>query len=328
MTQADKQLIDRLLKRNRRWAQKWAAFEDQIASELASILRGIEAGKRRLVLSFIDRLSISESGVIENTIANQRVVLKMIREVGGYNAGLTTPRSPLGKWISTHFEKSAVLGIRKAIDTVAIVDKAMLPAKGYQAQAALRLATKAQDEVVLALMKRGDADLDILRREFVKQIFDPNGTTDVLRQRLIDTGQIEGMLDSAGRRVTADERADRIARYEPQTISRMAHDEAINDFYYGGEAPGPDEQFRLWDAVMDARTTASHAARHQKVLTVEEWQTHDWGDGQYGLPPTRPRCRCDAIFVDPSWFSEETREKHFENRLRVEPMEQEGVASA
>jgi hypothetical protein len=134
------------------------------------------------------------------------------------------------------------------------------------------------------------------------------------------------MLDSAGRRITADERADRIARYEPQTLSRKTHDESINDFYYDGDAPGLDEQFRLWDTTIDNRTSPSHRRRHQIILTIGEWQIHSWGDGQYGLAPTRSRCRCDSIFVVPAWFSKETQEKQFMNRIRVTPLEQEIAA--
>ena len=322
MTHNDEILIRRLLKKNRRWQERWSVFEDVIKDDLAEILRGVEATKRRTVLGFINRLALDENGVILNSPDNTRTVLEMLKSVGKLNREIIEPGAPYAKWVTKNFEKSGVMGIRKALDTVKIADSARLPAKGYRARSAMRQVTQARDMMFRQVHDRGNMDLGVLRRAFMRNITDPQGNADTLRLELTKSGQIEGMLDSAGRRVTASERADRIARYEPQTLARKAHDEAINDFYYDGQAPGLDEQYRLWDATMDNRTTASHARRHQKVLTVEEWQTHEWGDGQYGLPPTRPRCRCDGIWVEPSWFSKGTQEKHFENRLRVEPMEE------
>jgi hypothetical protein len=325
-TTEDKKLIEKLLKKNRKWFERWMVFEDKIAADLTVVMRDLEVSKRNIVMRHVSRLALDENGVFLNSPDNSGIVLEMIRDVGKFNREMIEPGAPYTKWVTKNFEKSGLKGIAKALDTVKVADQARLPAKGYRARSAMKLVTQAQDMMFRQVYDRGNMDLGILRRTFMQNITDPQGNADTLRRALIDTGQIEGMLDSAGRRITADERADRIARYEPQTLSRKTHDESINDFYYDGEAPGLDEQFRLWDATMDNRTSSSHARRNGKVLTIEEWQAHDWGDGQHGLPPTRPRCRCDGIFVDPAWFSKETQEQQFTNRIRVTPLEQEIAA--
>jgi hypothetical protein len=319
MTPEDKRLIDRLLKRNRKWAERWRVFEDSIADDLAEIMRNIEAGKRQKVMSFVTRLALDENGYILDTPDNYRVTLAMLKDVGGYTDTVTGKDSPFGRWVVKNMDKSATLGVRKALDVIGIADKASLPRKGYKAKSAMRLATKAQDILFDQMHARSEMDLNVLRRVFLENIFDPNGNIDSVRKQLTDTGQIEGMLDSIGRRVTADERADRIARYEPQTAARKAHDEALNDFYYDGEALPLDEQYRLWDAVMDDRVSDKHAGWHGKVKTVEQWEALD------GLPPTRPRCRCDAIMVEPHWFSEETQKERFEGRAQ-KPIDEEIAA--
>ena len=59
-----------------------------------------------------------------------------------------------------------------------------------------------------------------------------------------------------------------------------------------------------WWATLDDRTDGgrpdgdSHR-RHKKILTREEWKTHDFGDGYYGLPPLRPHDRCVMLPVVP-----------------------------
>jgi uncharacterized protein with gpF-like domain len=73
--------------------------------------------------------------------------------------------------------------------------------------------------------------------------------------------------------------------------------------------------------VGDARTQPEHLARHGHVLSIAEWNTRNWGDGRYGLPPLRPRCRCDAIFVEPDWFSKDVRDEVFTNSPDVALLE-------
>jgi hypothetical protein len=319
VTPADKQLIERLLKKNRRWAARWRVFEDSIADDLVKIMREMEAGKRQKIMSFVSRLALDENGYILDTTDNWRVTMGMLKDVGGYADTVTGEKSPFGRWVKKNLEKSGTLGFGKALDVIKIAEKHKLPRKGYKAKSAMRLAVKAQDNLFLQMHGRNEMDLNILRRAFLDNIFDANGTPETLRKVLTDSGQIEGMLDSIGRRVTADERADRIARYEPQTTARKAHDEAINDFYYDGEAPPLDEQWRLWDAVMDDRTTAKHAEYHGKVKTIDEWNALE------GLPPTRPRCRCDPIMVEPHWFSDETQKERFSGRPQ-KPIDEEVAA--
>jgi hypothetical protein len=326
-TPEDIALIERLLRKNRKLAEKWAAFEDTAAAQLAPIFRDFEVGKRGLLLKHLVGLDVDDVGRILNNDANTGHILQMLRDVGGYNDEFLRPGSPFVKWVNKNMDRSAVLGIRKALDTVRIADASRLPAKGWQAERAMSQAAGTKEMLFEKMHGRGAMDLDILRDRFMDHMLDPQGTVDTLRTDLVNTGQIEGMLDSAGRRVTADVRADRIANYELAELKHKAQDEALAEFYYDGEMPALDEQFRLWDATGDTRTRESHMRRHQKILTIEEWQSHSWGDGRYGLPKTDPGCRCDDIFVDPEWFSPETRERHFTNRMRVDPLEEERVAA-
>lgn len=59
-----------------------------------------------------------------------------------------------------------------------------------------------------------------------------------------------------------------------------------------------------WWATLDGRTDGgrpdgdSHR-RHKKILTREEWKTHDFGDGYYGQPPLRPHDRCVMVPLVP-----------------------------
>ena len=119
------------------------------------------------------------------------------------------------------------------------------------------------------------------------------------------------MLDSAGRRLTVSERSDRIVRYEFARLTRDVEEQGITDRYYDGEPPSLDKQFRLWQATLDDRVQLEHAERHGLVLSIAEWNRRDFGDGRFGLPPLRPRCRCDVIFVVPDWFSPEVRKTVF-----------------
>jgi hypothetical protein len=218
-TPADIQLIERLLRKNRKWAEKWRVFEDGAASELASILRDFEAGKRGLLMGHLTGLDVDDAGRILNNNANAGRVLSMLRDVGGYNDEMLVPGSPFVKWVNTKMDRSAVLGVRKALDTVRIANAARLPEQGWAAERAMQQVAGAKEMLFEAMHGRGEMDLGVLRERFLDHMLDPHGTIDTLRVDLVRTGQIEGMLDSAGRRVTADVRADRTALHPTRAKS-------------------------------------------------------------------------------------------------------------
>lgn len=305
-TRHDDKLITLLQKKSAKLGLRTDAAIDESAEYLGKLFSDFEQAKRIKTLAFMETLRLDEAGRIVNDIDNELRLKRFLEEIRDLQIETFDPESNFGKWIDKQYDKAAKTGVMKAGDFYKIGEGAALP-HGYIPPTA-ELVKAAKESLFLDITTRNSMDLDLIRQSVLRRILDPTGTIKTLREDLLRTGQIEGMLDSAGRRITASERADRIASYEIADLTTKAEQETVNDIYNGGEAK-PDETWYLWKQVQDDRKGDDHAKRHGKILTEAEWETRDFGDNQYGLPPTRPNCRCDAILVRPEWFSPELREK-------------------
>jgi hypothetical protein len=133
-TTEDKKLIEKLLKKNRKWFERWMVFEDKIAADLTVVMRDLEVSKRNIVMRHVSRLALDENGVFLNSPDNTGVVLEMIRDVGKFNREMIEPGAPYTKWVTKNFEKSGLKGIAKALDTVKVADTGATWTSGYCAR--------------------------------------------------------------------------------------------------------------------------------------------------------------------------------------------------
>lgn len=307
-TRHDIKLTSLLERKSRKWREQFNGFEDGSAEALTAHFTKYETRKRFLILSYMDTVQLGEGGVLLDNAGNREELTRLLRDLSDLELDAFGPDSSFAKWVNRNFDRAADLGVRKARDVYKIGEGRDLPRRYSPPPATF--VEKAKALLLTDITDRHAMDLDLVRKTIMRKMLDPTGTVQSLRKDLVNRGQIEGFLDSAGRRISASERADRIARYELAEVAEQHHVEMVNRIYNDGKSD-PKNTFYLWDAVMDDRVSASHARRNGKVLSEYQWERKDWGDGQYGLPPTRPRCRCDAIHVRPEWFSPDTRQKMF-----------------
>ena len=306
-TRHDDKLITLLTKKSAKWTRAMDATTEDASKYMTAVFEDFQKAKRLKLLAFLDTLSLDENGRIVNVAANEMRLAGFIQELQTLQIETFDPESSFGKWIDRQYGKAANTGVKKAGDFYKIGEGVKTLPTGYAPPTA-ELIRGVKEMLFLQIADRNSMDLDLIRQSVMRRILDPTGTVQSLRQDLLKTGQLEDMLDSAGRRITASERADRIASYEFADLTTKAEQQTVNEIYNDGEED-PEGTFYLWHQVQDDRKSESHAKRHGKIMSQSAWETKDFGDGQYGLAPTRPRCRCDNILVRPEWFSPEVREK-------------------
>jgi len=314
VTTEDQRLIDRLLKVLAKKRDKSDAFVRAVAVDLATAFRGYTEAKSTLIMGYLLKLSVDANGVIERTAENRGVVMRMIRALETLNVDTYSGGTAFERMLDKRLKRAAVLGVQRAIDTVKVVG--YTPGVKYEGRASMELVRGVKQMMFANVHGVNQMDLESLRMTFMREITAPDGSVDMIRRELVKTGQIDGMRDTLGRRITVDERADRIATYEFGQLEQQAQDEALKEFYFDGEYD-PSQVYKMWQTVIDGREQESHRARHHLVKTVEEWDNADFGDGTYGEPPLRSRCRCDTLFLDPVWFSKESQKKYFQGRSRM-----------
>ncbi len=162
-----------------------------------------------------------------------------------------------------------------------------------------------------------------LRTRLMRKITDPAATTAAMRRELENAGLFGAMRDSAGRRVTVSERADRIVTHSVHKTSMQAEQAMVENIY--GQDPGfkAEEQYYAWLCVGDGRTAEDSWRRNGQVLTVTQWGTKDFGDGYFGMKPLRPRDRCANFIVRPDWFSKDLQGKYFNSQTDLPPFHEE-----
>lgn len=322
MSRHDKKLLTLLLKRSHKWRAKFNGFENGEAAKLRLFFENYTTERRTLLLAYMDALEKGPGGVILDTAANRDATTKALFEIKGMQVRKFSKDSSFAKWVDRTYDKAGAMGVTKAKDSIKIGEGAALP-RGYKPPTA-RLVNHAKSLTLRQLAQRNGADLDIVREEMVRHIVNPAGTVQELRGSLEKRGQIEGITDTLGRRITASERADRIAKYELSNLSTETQQATINDIYNDGEAD-PHNTFRLWNATLDGRHGKDSARRNGQILSEYQWSIKEFGDRYKGLPPLRARDRCDDTLVRPEWFSPQTRQKYFGAKV-TKPLQQELAA--
>lgn len=310
----DLSLIDALLRKSGKWAKRFSAFEDRTAVKLGGMFSDYERQRRFLLLTFIGQLEVDpETGVLLDNTENLAGIQGMLDELGEIYNETSGRGSEFARYIDQQFQHAEKLGFDRA--TGGLRTARALP-QGYRPPQP-RLYRRVKTSLFKGMRNGFEADRESLARIFKEHVLLPNGTMEGLRTELLSNNMIEkGMVDSAGRRITGSERADRIAKFGNAQIAQEAQEDAIAEIYHDGE-PNPDEDFWMWDAIRDNRTGDDSKRRDHDIRTRKDWDTHDYGDGMFGLPPIRPRDRCAAIFLDEEWFSENFQEKHFKGQRKV-----------
>jgi hypothetical protein len=315
-TKHDIKLIQLLDKASNKWGNKLDEFTGAASKAGAALFEDYEQNKRFLILSFLETLKLDENGFIVDGMDNREALAAMLKEMQGLNATQFSRGSQFGKWVDRNYSKAASMGVLKTQDIYKIGEGTKLP-RGYRPPTKA-MVRRASSSLYKFIADRNAADVSIVRSSVLRRIFDPTGSVKQLRSDLTRSGQLEGILDTIGRRITASERADRIARYEFPRIMTETHRNMVDDIYNDGK-PNPKNTFYLWDQVQDERKSPSHRRRHGQILSEYQWLNKSWGDKQTGLAPCRPRCRCDTSVVRPEWFSPETRKKYF-NAKETKPV--------
>ena len=303
-------LAKRLAKDDARWRRRFDKLETQLSADLATAFGTITSEKAQIIAYWLGNLEVSDTGVIVHNQANQDRIMRMLVDIEKIDTAAFTRGGKVDSLLEPTMGDAARRGITKALDAIRAGDQGAVP-KGYRGAAAMRMADTSRTVVVDALRARSATDRAEISDMFMRRVIDPEGTSDKLRTDLAESGLLKGMKDSRGRRITVDERADRIARYEPARLAQDAHEQTAADIYFGGEVD-PKQMYYLWFNPRDDRSQAEHAARHGHVMTAAEWDRREWGDGITGGPPLRPRCRCSRSFVMPHWFSKEDQKRSFE----------------
>ncbi len=316
MARDDASIARQLLRADKRWRARFDTIEENLSDELKLIFGKLTDAKRDVILSAIARLELTPTGVILNNSVNEILLRRLLDDVERMNVGVYGPKGKVQQTVSPEFDRAARMGVRHALDSIRIGEPSALPNPGYTGNASMQLVDGAERLLLDRLRTGAVRDIDIIRQAFLLRINDPEATQEVLRRDLAKSGQIEGMLDTMGRRITVDERSDRIAKYELSKLAQESHEAAVGEVYFEGNYD-PEEVWYLWVAVRDDRTQPEHEDRDGHVLTAAEWETRDWGDGTFGGPPLRPRCRCSRVFVMPHWFSKGVQSRVFDGDARL-----------
>lgn len=125
---------------------------------------------------------------------------------------------------------------------------------------------------------------------------------EALARRLMKSGHIPD-LEKSGRTLRAETRAQMIARTEPRRIAAKAYRDS-----FAQVEPDPKKRLFKWVSVLAPNSGEDSLIRHGIILNEEEWETHDFGDGLYGLPPIRPNDQCSEIAIKESWLSDSARD--------------------
>ena len=311
-TKHDLTLIKLIAKLSKRWRMRFDAFEDAEAAKLGVIFSDYEQARRLKVLAFLGSLRLDANGIIENSAENLEEVTQALKDLKKLQLDSFDKQSSFGKWVDRNYDKAAKMGVLKAKDSYKIGEGKALPT-GYTPPTA-RLVRQTKQMTFMQVTNRNQMDLDLMKQSFLRSIYDPTATVQSLRQELVDRGQVEGLVDTIGRRITASERADRIAKYELSALETQAQQETVADIYHDGEQSLDD--YWLWVATLDGRQGHDSEVRNGQVLTMKQWRKKDFGDRYTGrIKPLRPRDRCDMVNVQPEWFSKDIRKKYFNSKI-------------
>ena len=238
---------------------------------------------------------VKKSQAPRTDAAVRRASRELIQEIGQIHLEAFGEGSLYEKLATRSLVRAARLGDGKA---AAGMEGAGMAAGTIQSrildQDAIRFV--AQDAFELASRNLTTAAVEEIRRLVTEELVQGGGA-EVLRAKLIKSGYIPD-LEVAGRRLAAETRASMIARTEPRRVAEAVYSET-------NRAVESDPKNRLykWVSILSPTSGKDSLIRHGIVMSEAEWETHDFGDGFYGLPPIRPNDNCSKIFYRRAWLS-------------------------
>ena len=210
------------------------------------------------------------------------------------------PESAYSREARRHFAQAAKLGRLRLAKSVAEATgkQAVLKATSRDVASMMRAAT---DHYDLAAKNLGADGVMELRKLVTQEILQGSGE-DALRAKLMKSGHIED-LSLPTRTLKAETRARMMARTEPRRITEATYREATQEVE-------PDEAKRLykWISVLGLNSGEDSLARHGLVMSEDEWNTHNFGDGFQGFPPLRPNDQCSVIFMREVWLDAQQKQ--------------------
>lgn len=191
------------------------------------------------------------------------------------------------KLVGRYLGKAGATG-RKRIreDAKRIGYRANLRAASVDAASVVAAAT---DTYAIAARYLTRAAVDDLRAALVEEMIRGGGEK-ALRERLISGGFIRD-LKVGKRTLRGEARAAVMARTEPHRIANATYNENARSV-----EPEVEDRLYRWISALGPTVGQDSLRRHGVILSEKEWETTDFGDGMYGLPPIRPNDNCTYVF--------------------------------
>jgi len=227
----------------------------------------------------------------------RRASRELIQEIGQIHLEAFGEGSVYEKLATRSLVRAARLGDGKAAEGM----KAAGMASGSIQAAILdadAIRIVAQDAFSLASRNLTTAAIEEIRRLVTEEIIQGGGA-EVLKAKLMKSGLIPD-LEVAGRKLAAETRASMIARTETRRVAEAAYSETNQ-----AVEPNPNNQLYKWISILSPTSGKDSLRRHGLIMTRAEWETHDFGDGFFGLPPIRPNDNCSKIFYRRAWLTSE-----------------------
>lgn len=277
----------------------YAAAIERLAAEFeaksARIARLAAKATEKKLGSFLAVVNRSPRPGIDAGV--RRASVELIQDLGMIHVEAFGPGSIYERLATRTLVQAARIGDAKAAEGLSAAGESF---RVIQAAVLDRDAIRfvAEDGFALASRNLTTGAVDEVRRLVTEELIQGNGA-EVLRQRLIKSGLIPD-LEVAGRTMTAETRAAQIARTEPRRVAEAVYSETNR-----AVEPNPHNQLYKWISILSPTSGKDSLRRHGLIMTRPEWETHDFGDGFYGLPPIRPNDNCSKIFYRRAWLTAE-----------------------
>jgi hypothetical protein len=154
---------------------------------------------------------------------------------------------------------------------------------------AASILTASRDTYALAARNLTTQAVEELRQSITEEMIRGGGEK-AIRERLVKSGYIKDL--KIGKRVLRGEtRASMMARTEPHRIANASYAEQARKV-----EPVKAKRYYKWISALGPKVGDDSLRRHGLILSEEEWENTDFGDGMYGRPPIRPNDNCIDIF--------------------------------
>lgn len=259
---------------------KLAALAESFSAEVGALAKAADLEVEKILEEFVQ---IARSGRVDARILRDRVLAEVDRV-------LKTAYGP-----GSRFEKLSLRYFAKAGKSG--FDRFFADAVRYGYRSAFRLSSKDAGSILaastdlyeLAARNLTTRAVEELRQAITEEMLRGGGEK-AIRERLVNSGYIRDLR--VGNRVLRGEtRAAMMARTEPHRVANAAYLEQTKLV-----AAKAADRFYRWISALGPTVGEDSLRRHGTILSESEWQSADFGDGMYGLPPIRPNDNCSFIF--------------------------------